>query len=161
MRPLWALVITILMIGGVFSYIRFADSVRRPPMVINVDYAKGEYLIEIECTFACEAEPIFGAEPLKVLFKGSHVFASDVPIPAGESIVVGPLEGVETGENEIHVSANMPESNRGLGVVKVTVKRNDISIAEKLISSEPGLTTVGGPVVFTVREQAEKEIHPH
>lgn len=162
MRPILACLITVVLISGVSAYIRFADSVRRPPIEISIDYAGGEYSVEIERTFDCEGDPILGTESLKVLFKGETVFARNEPIPTTEPVEIRPLEGVESGENEIYVSATMSESTLGLGVLKVTVKRNDIPIMEKMLASTAGLMEVGGPVVFEVLPQNEKtDQHQH
>ena len=84
MRPILACLITVVLIIGVSSYLRFADSVRRPPVEISIDYAEGEYAVEIERTFDCEGDPILGTESLKVLFKGETVFARNEPIPNTE-----------------------------------------------------------------------------
>ena len=153
MRPILACLITIILIGGVSAYLRFADGVRRSPVEIKIDYAQGEYSVEIERTFDCEGDPILGTESLKVLFKGETVFARNDPVPAAEPIEIRPLKGVESGENEIYVSATMKESSQGLGVLRVTVKRNDIAIHEKMLPSVPGLLDVGGPVVFEIHSR--------
>ena len=157
MRPILACLITLVLIGGVYGYIRFADSVRRPPIEIKIDYSEDEYSLDIERTFDCEGDPILGTESMKVLFKGKQVFATEKPLPTGQPVEVGPLEGVENGENEIHVSATMSESTQGLAVLKVTVKRNDIPIVEKMIANEPGLLDIGGPVIFEVLPQEERQ----
>lgn len=161
MRPVLAFLITVLMIGGVYGYINFARSVRRPPIEIEIDFAEGEYSVEVERTFECVGDPILGTESLKVMFKGEKVYAKTEPIPSDELVVVRPLERVETGENEIYVSANMPKSAKGFGALKVVVKQNDRLIGEEIISTVPGLASVGGPVVFTVKPPVKKTIHEH
>jgi len=161
MRPVLAFLITVFMIGGVYGYINFSHSVRRPPIEIEIDFAEGEYSVQIERTFECVADPILGPESLKVMFKGDIVYANKEPIPNDELVIVRPLEQVELGENEIYVSANMPESANGFGVLKVVVKQNDRLIGEEMISSVPGLTSVGGPVVFTVKPHVNQTKHEH
>ena len=91
-------------------------------------------------------------------FKGEVVFSRDEPIQADEWIEIRPLKGVETGENEIFVSATRSESTQGLGVLKVTVKRDEIPIMEKMIPSETGLMDVGGPVVFEIQSQHQETV---
>ncbi len=151
MRPILACLISIVLIGGVYGYLRFADSVRRPTVEFNIDYAEGEYSVEIDHTFVCEGDPVFGTESLKVLFKGKTVFSREATIPVGDPIEIRPLEGVESGENEVFVSATMSQATQGFGVLKVTVKRNNIAIQEKLFASVPGLLDLGGPVVFEIK----------
>jgi hypothetical protein len=150
MRPILALLITLSLLGGVFGYVRFAESVRRTAVEVDIDYAEGLYSIEIQSTFDCQSDPILETEALKVLFKGQSVLKRSQPVSADETIEIKPLEGVESGENEIFVSANMKAPAPGLGAMKVTVKRNDIPVVEKLLTSVPGLPTVSGPVVFEI-----------
>lgn len=162
MRPILACLITVVLVGGVYGYLRFADSVRHPPIEINVDYAEGEYSLEIERTFVCEGDPILGTESLKVLFKGDTVFARNESIPTSETIEIRPLKGVEIGENEIYVSATMSELAQGFGVLRVTIKRNDVLILEKMLPSVPGLLDVSGPIVFEIHAPNEPtDEHQH
>ena len=161
MRPVLALLISLSLLGGVYGYVRFADSVRRPALEIQIDYSDSEYSVDIERTFDCAGDPIFETESLKVLFKGEKVFAAADPIPAAQSIEIRPLPGVEKGENEIYVVANRESSTSGFGALKIVVKRDDIPIAEKTITSEEGLAQVGGPVVFKVGQSNESDDHDH
>jgi hypothetical protein len=161
MRPLLALLITLSLLGGVFGYVRFADSVRRTAVEVEIDYAEGIYSIEIQSTFDCEADPILETEALKVLFKGKPVFNRSELISSDETIEIKPLPGVESGENEIFVSANRVASAQGLGAMKVTVKRNDIPVIEKLLTSVPGLPTVSGPVVFDIPSTENSDAQDH
>lgn len=154
MRPLLAGLITISLIGGVYGYLRFADGVRRPPVEIQIDYATGNYSVLIETTFECVGDPVLELDALNVMFMGESIFSQPQSIPAGEQIEISPLEGVEVGENEIHVAATMSESTPGLGVLKATIQRDGVRVLEKLISSEPGLLEVAGPVVFQVAPAA-------
>jgi hypothetical protein len=161
MRPFLALMITLCLLGGVFGYVRFAESVRRPAVDIQINYAEGEYSVDIDMTFDCAGDPIFETDAIKVLFKGEKVFAAADPIPAAQSIEIRPLPGVEKGENEIYVAANRETSTSGFGALKIVVKRNDIPIAEKTITSDEGLAEVGGPVVFRVGPSNESDEHDH
>ena len=47
MRPLLAILITLCLLGGTYGYVRFADSVRRSAVEIQIDYAEGEYSVDI------------------------------------------------------------------------------------------------------------------
>ena len=162
MRPIYALVISIGLLASVYSYVAFANRVRRPPVEIQVDYAQGDFSLEIDRTFDCEGDPIFGTESLKVLFKGKTVFAEKDPIERDHPVVIKDLQGVEAGENEIFVSANQKPPAASLGAMRVTVKRNEIAIAEQVIASKPGVPAVGGPVAFTIGDSPNKsDQHSH
>ena len=165
LRPILAILITAGLLIGTYSYISFANSVRHEPVQIHVDYASGDFSIKIERSFDCAGHPIFKSkESLKVLFKGEKVYGNTGTVPADEAVEIKKISGVEAGENEIFVSANMASASSGLGVIKVTVSRNDIPISEELITSKPGLTAVGGPIVFTIPDDsadAKEEKHQH
>jgi len=160
-RPIYAILISIGLIAGVYYYIQFSDSVRREPPELQIDYAQGEYTIEIVQSFDCTGDPIFESESLKVMFKGETIFANSDPIPKDEATLITNVQGVEAGENEIFVSANMEAPTDGLGAMKVTVKRNDTPVAEKLLTSEPGLSAVSGAVVFTIEDSEDHDEHDH
>lgn len=161
MRPFLAILITLCLLGGTYGYVRFADSVRRSAVEIQIEYAEGEFSVDIEKTFDCAGDPIFETESLKVLFKGEKVFAESESIPAAKSIEIRPLAGVEQGENEIYVLANRETSTGGFGALKIVVKRNDIPIAEQTITSDVGLAEVGGPVVFNVGSPTKSDDDDH
>jgi len=95
-----------------------------------------------------------------VLFKGETVFTQTESIAKDDPVVVKNLQGVEEGENEIFVTANMLQPTDGLGAIKITIKRNDIAIVEKLLTSVPGLTEVSGPVSFTIGDKTYPD-HEH
>lgn len=161
MRPLFALLITVSLLGGVFVYVRFADSVRRTAVDVEIDYAEGVYAIEIESTFDFVPDVFLGTESLKVLFKGKTIHSTDQRVPYDQITTIQPVEGVESGENEFFVTATMDETHQGLAALKVTVKRNDIPVVEKLLTSEPGLMTVSGPVVFSIAAADSEPSHNH
>jgi len=137
MRPIYALLISIGLLASVYNYVAFANRVRRPPVEIQVESA------------------------IKVLFKGETVFEDAGPVASGQSIVVKDLQGVEAGENEIFVSANQQSATAGLGAMKISIKRNGVVIATKLITSDPGLSAVSGPVGFTIAETPQQDSHQH
>ena len=155
-----ALAITVFLLGGVFAYTRFADSVRRTAVEYEIDFANQEYSIEIRKTFAAAPDPIFGADSLKVKFRGDIILSRNDEIPSSETIEIRPLEGVEFGENELFISVNQKSADDALAVVQVIVKKDDIPIAESTIASVPGLPTVSGSVAF-VAEKLKNDDHNH
>jgi len=161
MRPIYALIISIGLLASVYNYVAFANRVRRPPVEIQVDYAQGEFSIEIERSFDCQGDPIFGSPAIKVLFKGETVFEDAGPIASDQPIVVKDLQGVAAGENEIFVSANQQSATAGLGAMKISIKRSGVVIATELIASEPGLSAVSGPVGFTIAKTPQQDPHQH
>ena len=148
MRPILALVITFCLIGGVFAYTQFADSVRREAIEYKVDFSRQQYSVEIRKTFVAAPDPIFATPSLKVKFKGDEILSRTDVIPATETIEIRPLEGVEVGDNELFISVNQELSEASLAVVMVTVKEDDIPVTETTITATPGLPVVSGSVLF-------------
>ena len=160
MRPILALAITFFLIGGVFAYTQFADSVHREVIEFNVDFSRQEYSVEILKTFVAAPDPIFVAPSLKVKFKGEEILSRTDVIPAAETIEIRPLEGVEVGDNELFISVNQESSEASLAVVLVTVKEDDIPVAEATITAVPGLPVVSGSVLFQTT-QSNRDDHDH
>jgi hypothetical protein len=157
MRPILALAITIFLLGGVFAYTQFADSVRRSATEYHVDFSRQEYSVEIRKTFAAAPDPIFGADSMKVKFKGETILSRADEVPAEETIEIRPLEGVEVGENELFISVNRQSTEAALAVVLVTVKEDDIPVAESTLAGVPGLPIVSGTVLFVATKTNNDE----
>lgn len=161
MRPLLALAISIFLLGGVYAYTKFAAGVRAEAVVYQIDFASEEYSVEIRRSFDAVPDPIFGAESLKVKFKGEVVFARTDEIPAGDVIEIRPLEGVEVGKNELYISANRKHADETLGAIQIEIKKDDIPIYETTIISRPGLAEIGDTVVFETRGSTKQDDHEH
>ena len=160
MRPFLALAITFFLIGGVFAYTQFADSVRREAVEYKVDFSRQEYSVEIRKSFAAAPDPIFGAPSLKVKFKGEEILSRTDVIPAVETIEIRPLEGVEVGDNELFISVNQESAEAALAVVLVTVKEDDIPVTEVTLTATPGLPVVSGSVQFQTTK-SNRDDHDH
>jgi hypothetical protein len=160
MRPLFAILITAGLLGGVFAYLRFADSVRHTAVDYQAVFAEETYSLEIRKTFEANPDPIFELESLSVQFKGESILVSDAIIPAEEVIKIDPLEGVEVGQNELFISFNRADENVALAVIQVLVFRNGAEISRSVIASEEGLAEVSGSVVFST-QSADGDDHGH
>ncbi|MGI9497982.1 MAG: hypothetical protein ACR2NK_18140 [Mariniblastus sp.] len=160
MRPILAFLLSSLLIGGIYSYLSFSNSVRRPPLTIEVTQADGIYSLEIERTFRCVADPILEEPSLAVQFGTNQIYIRKDEVPIEESILIGPIEGVEEGENEFLITATMDEFSETFGVVKVTIFRDEVPLVSKMFASESGLTSISGPVVFDSQESSSSP-HQH
>ncbi|MFT5302421.1 MAG: hypothetical protein ACI87E_000842 [Mariniblastus sp.] len=162
MRPVLACLITVFLIGGTFAYIQFAESVRRPAVEIHIDYDEAVYSVDVERSFECVADPVFSPAALKLTFKQETVYEHKATLPPETPLTISNLPGVEVGENEIYVSANRDEFATGFDAIRVTINRNGTPIMVQTIASEPFLSVVGGPIVFTVQPAQEKnDDHAH
>ncbi|MDA7903666.1 hypothetical protein N9B31_08385 [Mariniblastus sp.] len=160
MRPILAILLSSLLMGGVYSYLSFSNSVRRPPLTIEITQAEGNYTLEIERTFRCVADTILEEPSLAVQFGKTQIYLREDEVPIEERIKIGPIEGIEEGENEFLITATMDEFFENLGVLKVTVFRDEIPLASKMFASESGLTSISGPLVFNSQEK-ESTSHQH
>ncbi len=160
MRPFLAILLSSLLIGGIYSYLSFSNSLRRPPLTIEVTEADGIYSLEIERTFRCVADPILEEPSLAVQFGTKQIYIRKDEVPIEEPILIGPIKGVEKGENEFLITATMDEFAETLGVIKVTVFRDKIPLVSQMFSSESGLTSISGPVVFNSWESSSAS-HQH
>ena len=133
----------------------------RPAAEIQIDFSKGDYAIKIESTFDCVSDPILETPALKVLFKGKTVFESSQDVAADEPLTIAPLEGVEVGENEVYIAATRDGFDSGLAVLRVSVLRNDVLVAEELIAGEAGIDSVAGPVSFEIEPVQSSDSHSH
>ena len=161
MRPLLAIAITVSLLGGVYAYTRFADSVRVQAVEFDVEFAGDEYSVEIRSSFDAAPDPIFGTDSIKVMFRGETVYSRSDEVSVDEVIEIRPLPGVEVGENELFVSVNRKSSDAAIAVVQVLVKREDVVIRELLIPSEPGLPAVSGSAVFSTGSPADEDEQGH
>ena len=160
MRPILAILLSCILVGGVYSYLAFSNSVRRPPLTIEVMEADGNYTLEIERTFRCIADPILAEPSLVVQFGQNQIYIREDEVPIEEPILIGPIEGIEEGENEFLITATMDEFFENLGVLKVTVFRDEVPLESKMFASESGLTSISGPLVFN-SEETESSTHQH
>ena len=161
MRPLIAVTICSVLMGGVYAYTRFADSVRRVAVAPLIEFAQDEFVVEIHKTFDVIPDPVLGTGSLVVKFKGKTLFNSSEEIPADQMTTIQPLPDVELGHNELFVSASRAPGGPTMAVLHVVVKKNGNPIAETSLVSQPGLPLVAGPVDFFVEAVDQTPIHDH
>jgi hypothetical protein len=161
MRPLLSLLICCLLMGGVFAYTRFADSVRRIAVAPVIEYAQDEFAVEIHQTFDAIPDPVLGTDSLIVKFKGKTVLRRSDEISADQVSKIQPLTDVEMGQNELFVSASRSPAGPALAVLHVVVSKNGNPIAETSLVSQPGLPMIAGPVFFFVEAIPPVPMHDH
>ena len=106
MRPLLAILITVLLFGGVFAYTTFVDSIRKPPLEIVEDFATDEYALHVSRTFDCEGDVDFEIPALLIMFRGKEIFVSKEKLASTERVLISPLENVVQSSNEIYIAAS-------------------------------------------------------
>ena len=157
MRPIFALLITIVLLGGTAAYTQFARSVQRPPIKLQKTQAAGRFEIEITRTFDVMADPLAELPALTASLAGQTLYTTDDALPASETIRFEIPRGVELGLNEIYVTANRDFLDTGLGAMSVTLLRDDVPLTRQIIPSEPDIATVSGAVLFDTEVEVADE----
>ena len=162
MRPIWTLLLIIALIGGMASYINFANSVSYPAPDFSVEYAQGKVELLIERSFECVPYELAETKALEVSLKGEVVYSVDEPLPANQEVRFPIDEGVEVGDNEVSIVANREWSmDAGFGAVKATVLWNDIPIATQTFTVEKDVELVSGSLLFHINGSDQAEGHQH
>jgi hypothetical protein len=106
MRILIAIVFSVLLIGGVAAYIRFADSVTPIPIDVSQQPASGKFAIDVTLTFDVVKDPFSGFEPFGLQIKISEqVLLTANNIRAGAPIRVDDVSEIKVGKNEFWIYA--------------------------------------------------------
>jgi hypothetical protein len=154
MRPFYALLVWVLILGGLWAYIEARDAFDQPATTaIHVQPAPGEYALELTPTFdATGGIDPFALEPtaksaIVVRLNGREIVRFEENAPAGIpqrftwNVDDAP---VEVGRNELNVELSTPEGDaRALRGVRVRLLRDDATIADEMIWSQPGAPVMG------------------
>lgn len=155
MRPFITILIVVCLIGGMYGYLKFTDTVKRPDANHQTVSETKEITVEIKRSSTLFADSDFDIVALKVEFKDQMVTKVGTDIPAHDTVVVT-LPNVESGLNTVNVlgnfdnpqqflSSSMPPS---LFAMEVIVRADQIEIARQLFSSSSSALPVGGQVSF-------------
>ena len=166
MRVFFAILISLLLIGGTFAYTKFAESVRPEPLEIKENFAQQDYHIQIFRTFDSEGDPDFDVASISVLFRGETIFESTEPIPATEVIEIKSLSNVVVEGNEVFVTANVKSNDddwdsepKMQQAMRIVILEGESIIAENSFWLDPGNDSVAGTVSF--KAQSHSEDHDH
>ena len=163
MRPLLAILVAVVILGGLQAYMRW----RPRPQTTRVDpvtrIAGGNFDLEVALTFAAGPDPfaldLDAAESVVITLAGRDLLRETSPIAAGETLRVRDIKGIVAGPNEFHVRAFAQQENadliRGL---RVRLLRDNLPIAEQSLWSEPG-QPVEGAILVDVRGESAADDH--
>lgn len=162
MRPLFALVTALLILGIVQAFVTFQAGIRAPRSVTTIEHvAQGKFSVDVTLTFDAAADE-FSLEPaaVVVLHHGKEILLHKEPVPAGQSLVAADVPDVVAGRNEFYVKAAPAESDAGAShAVRVRILRDGLPVADETLWSAPG-EPVEGTVMIDVPEHADSE-HEH
>ena len=161
MRPIWTLLLIAALIGGMASYIQFANSVRYPTANFSPEYAQGKVELVIDRSFECVPYELTETKALEVSLKGDVIHSVNERLPADREVRFLIDEGVEVGDNEISIIANREWMDAKFGALQATVLLNDIPIAIQTFTVEQDVEVVSGSLLFHIDEAGQTEGHQH
>jgi hypothetical protein len=161
MRPLLALVVVGVILGGLQLYMMFRPQSRRGAFRPEVT-AAGRFDVEVTLTFDAGPDAFAldttSAPSLLVQLRGRDVLRRTEPIGAGSQIVAESVAGIVVGANEFFVQAT-PQDTTALAAraVRVRVLRDGHPLSDASLWSEPG-DVVQGSIVVDVPPWAATEL---
>lgn len=143
MQWLLTVAIWVVFVGGVALYV---EARHRPPDVAvrSLVEASGEFEVALTAThdigaavdpFALAADASAPAASVRVA--GSEVAHAVEELPAGRTVVVGDLEGLVSGRNELFVEV-APPAGAAPYAVRVALRRDGVEVAHLVLWGEPG-----------------------
>ena len=159
MRLIATLLIVCFLIGGMYAYLKFADSVVRPNSNFQPVAETKTITAEINRSATLYADSGFDIASLKVTLADQVVLASDSTIAADEELEVE-LPNVERGRNTIFIQANFEDPEQFLSdvpppslyAIEVIIRSGDNEIARQTFISTSSALPVGGQVLFDSSE---------
>ena len=108
MRVLIAVLFSVLLLGGIGAYIRFADSITPKPPDMSEPAALGQYAIDVTLTFDAKVSLFSAVEPfsLQIRFRDRVIYESQETIKAGTPLRIENIPDVKAGRNEFWVYAS-------------------------------------------------------
>ena len=156
MRPIITLLIVALLIGGMWLYVDFKNSVVRPPTEVVVKLAEKKTTLLIRRSAPLYDGGGLGGPALTVSIKGETILKLERTIKTDEVVEIE-IPDVELGKNTINVQANFEDPEAFLSEeAPLTLYALEVIIQygrreqhrEVFTSSEPFI--VGGDVLFKI-----------
>ncbi|HTN76110.1 MAG TPA: hypothetical protein VL096_12715 [Pirellulaceae bacterium] len=164
MRPLIALTLAVLILSGVYSYLRFAETLRgRHAVAEQTSPATGHFSADITLTFAAEADA-FAIDATSLIFKQQQriLLVKTGLVPAGEPLVIDPLPDVIAGDNAFYFECIPRATAEPLArAVRVRIFRDGELAAEQTLWSEPGQVPRGEIHLNLPRSNTSEPVADH
>lgn len=148
MRPLLALLISVVILGGLSWFLTQREIPVQAALTEHIAEAEGKFSVEVTATFdakgkrsdefAVSTEP---SAPLSIRVAGQPARTID-NVVAGKPIVIENLQGLIVGENELLIEANpLPVEDNALRAyaVRVRVLRDGETMSDTTLWTRPGL----------------------
>ena len=155
MRPLITILLVSCLIGGMYAYLKFADSVKRPDANYQATPEEKKVTAEINRSAPLYADSGFDVVALKVDFKNETILEEKNNVPADQAVSVE-LPEVEQGLNTISVFANFEDPEKFLSAtpspslfaIDVVIRADGNEIQRQTFSGTTSTTPIGGQITF-------------
>jgi hypothetical protein len=143
MRPLLALVLSTVILGSVWLYLRSASHRSAPNRAHPIQQAEGKFDVEITLSFDAgpDAFALSGADGPSLIVEhlGKTILRRSDAIAAGTAVVVENVAHVQQGKNSFFVRCT-PRSAEGdiARAVRVRILRDGAPVADATLWSAPG-----------------------
>ena len=156
MRPIITLLMVVLLIGGMWLYVDFKNSVVRPPTEVVVDLAQKKTTLLVRRSAPLYDGGGLGGPALTVSIKGLTVLELERTIASDEVVEID-IPNVEIGKNTINVQANFEDPEAFLSeeepltlyALEVIVKYGRREQHREVFTS-PEPFIVGGDILFKI-----------
>lgn len=165
-RPTLAIVVSTLILGGLYTYMRARNYGKAPVDALPEVVAPGIFRLELTLTFSAERDPFafdLENEPtVLITFRGKNIIRSTNPVQAGTLLQVHPLEHVvegndeQSGRNEFYFEILTGEDSRIARGVRFRIFRDEQVVVDRTAWSDPG-EPVRGTVNLVILAAPETE----
>lgn len=155
MRPLITLLLICFLIGGMYGYLKFADSVKRPDSNYQATPEQKSVSVAIQRSATLYADSGFDVVALKVDFQGKTILEENDTVTADQPVSIE-LPEVEKGLNTISVLANFEDPEKFLSdapsptlyAMDVVIRVDGNEVQRQTFTSPTSTTPIGGQVKF-------------
>ncbi|MBN2134418.1 MAG: hypothetical protein JW737_01685 [Acidobacteria bacterium] len=151
MRPLIAIFINVLLIGGLFLYMGIRDTGEETHHIAEPEKAEGIYTLDISTTFKISWEEVFllnaqGGENAVISINGMRLTGEMMKSPFDSTFRINNLPGIIEGKNEVFIElSRSSEDATRPAAVNVEIKKDGVKYFSDVFWFEPE-----EPVVMTV-----------
>ena len=159
MRPILALLVPIILLGGLQLSMELRPRATAPTAAIAATTAAGKFTIEISLTFDAGPDEFAlnatDAPSLVVRLQGRELLRRTDAVEGGRPIQITDVQGLVEGANELYIEATPMDASRLQALaLRVQVLRDGSPIATETLWAEPG-ESIRGSVALQIPTWAD------
>jgi hypothetical protein len=151
MRPLIAILINVLLVGGLFLYMGIRDTGEKTHHIEEPEKSEGIYTMDISATFKISGEEVFllntqNGENAVISINGTKITGEMMKSPFDSTFRINNLPGIIEGRNEVFIElSRSTEDAARPAAVNVEIKKDGMKYFSDVFWFEPE-----EPIVMTV-----------